>query len=233
VRWVTTDFKKGLFRFSGRQLLASLVALLVAYPFFESFPGGDYLASSLFSVVLLSSLFAVGGRRRVLIAGIVLMSPALTFRWLPHFTSIGKDTTVPLISMALAISFTTWQLLRFVLRARMVDAEVLCSGISIYLLAGMLWAQFYLLAQAVAPGSFSVPSRLSGARELTSFDALYFSLCTLTTAGYGDIAPVSRHARSLASLEALCGVLYLTVLVSRLVSLYVKGAIPADMDRSA
>jgi hypothetical protein len=158
------------------------------------------------------------------------MSPALTFRWLPHFTSIGKDSSIPLISMALAIAFTTWQLLRFVLRARKVDAEVLCSGISIYLLAGMLWANFYLLAQTAAPGSFSMPSRPSGGQGLTSFDALYFSLCTLTTAGYGDIAPVSAHARSLASLEALCGVLYLAVLVSRLVSLYVKTAIPVDTE---
>ena len=223
-------FKKGLFRFSGHQLLGSLVVLLVAYPFFENLPGGDYIASSLFSVVLLSSLFAVGGRRRVLFAGIVLMSPALTFRWLPHFTSIDRDSPFPLICMALAIAFTTWQLLRFVLRAPKVDAEVLCSGISIYILAGMLWADFYLLAQAVAPGSFSIASRPAGGQNLTSFDALYFSLCTLTTAGYGDIAPVSRHARSLAAIEALCGVLYLAVLVSRLVSLYVKTGVPADTE---
>jgi len=129
-----------------------------------------------------------------------------------------------------AIAFTTWQLLRFVLRAERVDAEVLCSGISIYLLAALLWAHFYLLAQTAVPGSFSMPAQASGRQELSFFDAVYFSLSTLTTSSYGNIAPVSRHARSLASLEALCGVLYLTVLVSRLVSLYVKSPIPPDRD---
>jgi hypothetical protein len=222
--------KKGVFRFSGQQLLGSLVVLLIAYPFFEALPSGDYLASILFSLVLLSSLFAVGGRRRVLIAGIVLMSPALTFRWLPHFTSMGQQDPIPLLSMALAVAFTIWQLLRFVLRARRVDSEVLCSGISIYILAGMLWAQFYLLTQNAVPGSFSTPAQPGGENGLTFFDALYFSLSTLTTAGYGGVAPVSRHARALASLEALCGVLYVTVLISRLVSLYVRAPVPADIE---
>jgi hypothetical protein len=228
----STRTKKGLFRFSGQQLLGSLVALLMAYPFFQNLPGGDYIASSLFSLVLLSSLFAVGGRRRVFIAGIVLMSPALTFRWLPHFTSMGQEAPVPLISMALAIAFTTWQLLRFVLRAGRVDSEVLCSGLSIYLLAALLWAHFYLLAETAVPGSFSMPSQSSGRQELTFFDALYFSLSTLTTSNYGNITPMSRHARSLASLEALCGVLYLAVLVSRLVSLYVRSPIAPERDHT-
>lgn len=59
-------FGRGVFRSSGQQLLGSLVVLLVAYPFFEDLPGGVYVVSSSFSLVLLSSLLAVGGRRRVL-----------------------------------------------------------------------------------------------------------------------------------------------------------------------
>ena len=145
---------------------------------------------------------------------------------------MGKEEPVPFISMALAISFTLWQLSRFVVRAGRVDSEVLCSGISIYLLAGLLWADLYLLTQSAIPGSFSTSAQLSGERELRPFDAVYFSLCTLTTASYGDIVPVSRHARSLASIESLCGVLYLAVLVSRLVSLYVRTSAPSASDSS-
>ena len=48
---------------------------------------------------------------------------------------------------------------------------------------------------------------------------LYFSFCTLTTAGYGDIVPVSPFARSLSNLESLIGMLYPSVLLARLLSM--------------
>jgi len=52
-----------------------------------------------------------------------------------------------------------------------------------------------------------------------TFDALYFSMITLTTVGYGDITPVATSARSLAMLEALTGQLYPAIIIARLVSL--------------
>ncbi|HMF13670.1 MAG TPA: potassium channel family protein, partial [Gemmataceae bacterium] len=47
------------------------------------------------------------------------------------------------------------------------------------------------------------------------------SFVTLTTLGYGDIVPVSPIARTLASLEAITGQLFLAVLVARLVGLHI------------
>jgi hypothetical protein len=52
---------------------------------------------------------------------------------------------------------------------------------------------------------------------------VYFSFVTLTTAGYGDITPVARAARSLSNLEALIGQLYPAIVLARLVSLQVAG----------
>ena len=45
---------------------------------------------------------------------------------------------------------------------------------------------------------------------------------TLTTLGYGDIVPVHPMVRTLAALEALCGQLYIAILVARLVALYMS-----------
>jgi len=55
---------------------------------------------------------------------------------------------------------------------------------------------------------------------MKGFTGFYFSFITLTTVGYGDITPVSRAARWLASMEAMTGSLYVAVLIARLVSLY-------------
>jgi hypothetical protein len=55
---------------------------------------------------------------------------------------------------------------------------------------------------------------------LEGFNAFYFSLITLSTVGYGDVAPVSRVARMLAVMEAISGLFYMAVLVSRLVAVH-------------
>jgi voltage-gated potassium channel len=47
---------------------------------------------------------------------------------------------------------------------------------------------------------------------------LYFSYVTQTTMGYGDLTPATPLARSLATLQAIAGQLYLAVLVARLVA---------------
>jgi hypothetical protein len=49
-----------------------------------------------------------------------------------------------------------------------------------------------------------------------------YSYLTLTTLGYGDVLPVSLWARSMTSLEAIIGVLYLTIIMARLVGLYAQ-----------
>ena len=48
---------------------------------------------------------------------------------------------------------------------------------------------------------------------------IYFSFVTLTSVGYGDIAPLHPYARSLANIEAIIGQLYPATLLARLVTL--------------
>lgn len=50
-------------------------------------------------------------------------------------------------------------------------------------------------------------------------DFLHFSFVTLTTVGYGDIHPLMTSARIATDLEAIAGVMYPAILISRLVSL--------------
>ncbi len=50
---------------------------------------------------------------------------------------------------------------------------------------------------------------------------IYFSLVTITTLDYGDIVPTTNLARSLATLEAVIGQLYLVTTVAWLVGVRV------------
>jgi len=159
--------------------------------------------------------------------GLVLIVPAFAFRWLTHILSLQPTEPVPLICFSLAIAFTIWQMLRSVLRAERVDGDVLCAGISIYLLLGQLWSNLYLLLDRFSANAFLFPALPEHASRLSGDDAIYFSMSALTTAGFGDIVPRSPVARSFSTLESAVGVLYLAVLMGRLVAMHLHFAMGA------
>src|SRR5579863_10031236 len=49
---------------------------------------------------------------------------------------------------------------------------------------------------------------------------LYFSMVTLTSVGYGGIAPLNPYVRMVAALESMSGIFFVAVVVARLVSSY-------------
>jgi voltage-gated potassium channel len=53
-------------------------------------------------------------------------------------------------------------------------------------------------------------------RPITFLEAIYFSVVTISTVGYGDVVPASNVMRVLASLQVICGVLLLLFGVSEL-----------------
>jgi hypothetical protein len=69
-------------------------------------------------------------------------------------------------------------------------------------------------------GGFLLAPGLSSSAQGSFVDALYLSLVTLTTLGYGDITPTSGWLKVLVPLEALVGFGLLTASLSWVVSLY-------------
>jgi hypothetical protein len=200
--------------------LAALVAFLVVTPFVQDMPDGDLVEAVLLTVVLLTAVLAIGGRRRDLIIALVLVTPAVGGKWLNHFRPAYFPAPV-FIAFAIAFGlYVVTVLQRFILQAPRVDTQVLCAALSGFLMLGLLWAMAYLMIERISPNSFANVSPPHGGASLDPFSALYFSFITICTVGYGDIAPVSRVARMLAMMEGLTGMFYVAVLISRLVALY-------------
>ncbi|HEY7669676.1 MAG TPA: ion channel [Hyphomicrobium sp.] len=83
-----------------------------------------------------------------------------------------------------------------------------------YSLLVIVFASIYcILSQASPEVHFRVGDV---ARTMSYSEAIYLSIVTISTVGYGDIVPASNAARVLISLEVVCGVLLLLFGVSEL-----------------
>jgi voltage-gated potassium channel Kch len=103
-----------------------------------------------------------------------------------------------------------------------VTVDTICASLCIYLLLGVCWSGIHVLAEVLEPGSFQLPGHGPDA-QFVDF-ALYYSLVTMTTLGYGDVIPSSPSTRMFAATEAIMGQLYIAVLVARLVGLHIAQA---------
>jgi voltage-gated potassium channel len=79
--------------------------------------------------------------------------------------------------------------------------------LTLYSLLVIVFACIYRLVDEVTPGPLL--SFAGQPREMSFAEALYFSVVTLSTIGYGDVVPFAPAARAIASVQAILGVLLL------------------------
>lgn len=206
--------------YSAVGLLTALALLFISAPFVQDLPHGDLVDAMLITLVMVFAVRVLGGRRRTLVIALLLVTPTMVAKWVNH---LHPHLLSPVFQMAFSIAFFAFvvaQLIQFILRAPRVDANVLCAGLSGYLLLGLLWTPAYLVVARLNPAAFVMSAGSDANATMDGFHAFYFSLITITTVGYGDICPVSKGARMLAAVEAIVGLFYMAVLISRLVAVY-------------
>jgi voltage-gated potassium channel len=200
-------------------LLAMLLALLAVVPFLEGFTGLRILFNVFLSAVLVSAVYALSQKFGHLMVAALLAIPMLVSIWSDYFVGNVAIFLTGRICGILFIAFTIYHILRHIFRERQVTRDTIAGAAAVYLLVAIMWSFLYDMLERLQPGSFalSAPETL-GERNIF----FYFSFVTITTLGYGDIAPHTALARSMAILEAVVGQLYLVVLVSWLVGMYVS-----------
>ena len=117
----------------------------------------------------------------------------------------------------LIVSITIVELFREIFKTKIIDSHIISSAISIYVLVGIFWYLLFMFLLMIDPDSFHIRNFNP---EMVSIDMIYFSFTTLTTLGYGDITPVSYTAKMWSITEAMMGVMFLAVMISRVVSLF-------------
>jgi hypothetical protein len=199
-------------------------------------------------LVVLLALFVISGFRGT--SAIRLVDAALTYlalgvaaratgltgpRWAATAVGIGavgaivivlapfdNDATIGAVYLASALALfgTIVIVLARVLQHQDVDIQTIAGALCGYLLIGFLFTVLYGAANVLG-------SQPAFGGSVRSTDYSYFSFVTLTTLGYGDLAPVTDLARRLAIFEAVLGQVYLATMVARLVSMFHPRARPS------
>jgi Ion channel len=147
---------------------------------------------------------------------LLFLAGAVVTSLVEHFLASLWLSALRSLLTALACTVLGMLLMVRVMRDGRMNVNRIMGAIGSYLLIGIVFTQAFQLLAGFVPGAFAIGG------TPVDFDTIsqklsYFSFVTLTSTGYGDITPVHPYARSLATMEALAGGLFLTVLVARLV----------------
>lgn len=77
------------------------------------------------------------------------------------------------------------------------------------------FTHLFVMTQALQPLAFFEPGAAQTARTWSELNHLSFAL--LSSTGMGSVVAISAHARAIASLEMMVGVMYLAAVVARLI----------------
>jgi len=203
-------------------LLISLLLLFLITPFVAAARYGTVVINTAGVLVLLSGIYAMSEQRRLFVVALIGSVAAIATNLLmvvfqSEWIAIAWHGFTLLLLGLFSVG-----ILEDVLRRGQISADKICGAICVYLLIGFAWAFGYGIIELINPGSFSGLAEIDANNHVGRIMQLrYFSFATLTTLGFGDILPRSPAARTLATLEAVIGQIYLTVLIARLVGLHI------------
>lgn len=211
--------KKDAIKGRAVYVLIMIVLLNMLYPI----TSGGSIASLIIYEILFAGLFAVGIMITSDSRAHIAWSVSIAVVWFVSAVVYALDpgnfwkTQITFVILLVFHVNIIWVLMRFIFSAEKVNADVIYAACAVYFLLSFIFVPIYGILETAVPGSY-VDNTLGGPIQWQQF--VYFSLITLSTAGYGDILPTTMWARMLAGIEVTIGVLYVAILVARLVSLY-------------
>lgn len=149
-----------------------------------------------------------------------------------------------LILFVLFIGWSLMRLMRRLARDAPSEGDLLAGALAGYLLLGIHGGLVLTVIDSVLPGSFrdtatgalvQLPPLGSALEATSAWDVnvhriMYFAFVSLTTVGYGDIAPIQPMARLASVALSILGPFYIAVVLGIVVSRWLAAALPSPKD---
>ncbi|MCG7373806.1 ion channel [Pseudomonas luteola] len=208
-----------LVRYPSASLLLIQLLGIVLYPFMENMPGGRAVFGAFGVIVLVAALRMV--RRSPMLHSIAFILAALIL-CLAIVSEIWPNQAVTVASALLEGAFYFYaaaSLIAYMMEDQRASTDELFAVGATFTLLAWAFAYTFTVCQLLLPGSFTAMQNPEAPR--TWMELLFLSFTTLSGVGLGDVLPISPLARGLVMLEEFAGVMYITLVVARLISLTV------------
>jgi Ion channel len=197
-------------------LMFILIGVILASPVADKHPR----AGVALSIVVLSSVIfgaSLAGNRKVISRIAVPLSGLWVLTRIVGEFGGGSHICDHLAhAVGLGLSCTLlWALSVRIRGASRVNSDVIAESMIVYLIVAIAYFQLYWILNDLLPQAFN-----HVIVQTDSASLLYFSMVTLTSVGYGGILPINPFVRLVAGFETMCGIFYIAIVVSRLVSSY-------------
>ncbi|MFC2147833.1 ion channel [Bacteroidota bacterium] len=190
---------------------SAVLLLLACFIFVFILPAIEFtsnmLSIFLFSLIIFLASYPIS--RKVMFIGFVVILIELATR----ATDFIYVQYLAQLTTNLFIIFLVGSVIRHIMNQKNVSIYTLVNALNGYLLLGIMFMSLVAFCDLYIPGSFNS----SGNSDM---ELVYYTLITLTTAGYGDITPQLPLAQSLAMVIAVTGQFYVAVVVAILVGKY-------------
>lgn len=200
-------------------MMVQLLGVLL-YPFIENTPYG-YVGFNVFGIVVLGITVNMVRRTPGLtwvsacIAGPVIVMLVLQM-------AFNMTQLLPWSSAleALFYFYAAGSLIAYMMADDRTTSDELFAAAATFTLLVWGFTHLFVMTQTLQPGAFSDAGLAAVPRTWSELNHLSFAL--LSSTGMGNVVAVSPHARALASVEMMVGLMYLAAVVARLIGFTVQ-----------
>lgn len=201
-----------------RYLLASLITLLILLPLLVSSDTSRFWLLWVLTLIMVTGPLSIATRRIDLIRTLGLGVLMASTSWMGAFVEHSVLDTVIVGSTMIFFAMLGGLIFRqYLFGDHDVNMETLIAAVNAYLCIGIMYAFAYIYMMQADPGSFS--GTFMDSAEFEAF--VYLSFVTMTTLGYGDIAPRTEFAAVLTYSQAVVGQLFVALTIARIVGIIV------------
>ncbi len=170
------------------------------------------MGAATFSLIFLTSVFALNSWRKTIFSIAII---AVITEWIAYILNMPLLNLISSLTNIIFFQLIVIKLIIQIARSKKADSSVIFESINGYLMLGLLFTIWIVIAMIVDPNAFSFPTENPGTQDFT-----YFTFVTMTTLGYGEITPQLPFARAIATLIATSGQIYIAVIIAMLVGKY-------------
>ena len=214
----SASFSEFFFKHRIVILLIAILSMIIGSPFIDELFVHTIITDIFLSLVFIAGIYAISQKKKYIYIASILAAPMVISIWSAHLI---RNIKLLVIGETCGIIYTVFVIslmIKFILNQKEITKEVIYAAIVIYMLMAIMWSFMYFILEYVYPNSFSFPN--TDFSDVYKY--LYFSFVTITTLGFGDVAPLTQKAGSLVILEAVTGQIYLVVVVAWLVGMHVS-----------